>query len=212
MKQSWTQDHYAALGVPQNASDREIRAAFRRMAKRSHPDKNRGNPNARFGEFEEIVRAYRTLSDEARRREYDRQSAAASAARRGPVTPRSLCCDLFALLLAERGEEALQTLKRLARCVNAPIYALNMDQYLHYEDARDCEFLAGEALEAGGFRTEAIAFYERSLLREKARPHFRIFTREIQSRLRRLKREEAAASDGADGERKAGMEPRQTTN
>lgn len=71
------QTYYDILGVLSNASDEQIKAAFRRLAKLYHPDKN---PNGK-DQFEEILNAYEVLSDSARRRQYDLrlQSGASSS-------------------------------------------------------------------------------------------------------------------------------------
>lgn len=59
---------YEILGVPQDASDAEIKAAYRRRAKETHPDQNAGAAD----DFNEVGRAYRALSDHTRRAQYDR--------------------------------------------------------------------------------------------------------------------------------------------
>ncbi|MBZ0305425.1 MAG: DnaJ domain-containing protein, partial [Anaerolineae bacterium] len=41
-----TKDYYATLGVKKDASEKEIKSAFRKLAKRYHPDANREDPNA----------------------------------------------------------------------------------------------------------------------------------------------------------------------
>ncbi|HET7771807.1 MAG TPA: J domain-containing protein, partial [Chloroflexota bacterium] len=58
-------DYYALLGLTPAASDREVRAAFRLLAKRLHPDVSR-LPSA-ADRFRRIMAAYETLSDPARR-------------------------------------------------------------------------------------------------------------------------------------------------
>lgn len=59
---------YEILGVAPDASDAEIKAAYRRRAKETHPDQNDGSADA----FNDVGRAYRALSDHTRRAQYDR--------------------------------------------------------------------------------------------------------------------------------------------
>ena len=59
-------DYYKILGVDRNASDSDIKAAYRRLASQHHPDK--GGDTTKF---QEIQTAYDTLSDAARRQQYD---------------------------------------------------------------------------------------------------------------------------------------------
>eukprot|EP00933_Yihiella_yeosuensis_P034535 TRINITY_DN28002_c0_g1_i1.p1 TRINITY_DN28002_c0_g1~~TRINITY_DN28002_c0_g1_i1.p1 ORF type:complete len:373 (-),score=107.82 TRINITY_DN28002_c0_g1_i1:251-1369(-) len=61
---------YSTLGVSCDASDDEIRKAYRRLALRWHPDKNPDNPEA-TAEFQKISGAYEVLSDQERREMYD---------------------------------------------------------------------------------------------------------------------------------------------
>lgn len=64
-------DPYATLGVPRTASDKEIKSAYRKLAKELHPDKNKDNPAAtdRFGK---VTQAYDLLSDKDKRARFDR--------------------------------------------------------------------------------------------------------------------------------------------
>jgi DnaJ-class molecular chaperone len=63
-------DYYAILGVKRGATDKEIRQAYRRLARKYHPDVNAGDKAA--GEkFKEINAAYEVLSDAEKRRKYD---------------------------------------------------------------------------------------------------------------------------------------------
>lgn len=57
---------YDVLGVSKNASDKEIKSAFRKLAQKYHPD--RGGDEAKF---KEISEAYETLSNPDKRKEYD---------------------------------------------------------------------------------------------------------------------------------------------
>ncbi|KAL4808557.1 DnaJ domain-containing protein [Aspergillus unguis] len=67
-------DYYKVLGVSPDASQREIRTAYKRESLKSHPDRvPEGSPEKpeRTRRFQEINDAYYTLSDDSRRREYD---------------------------------------------------------------------------------------------------------------------------------------------
>ena len=69
-------DYYEALGVPKNASEADIKKAFRTLARKFHPDANKDDPNA-AEKFKEINEAYQVLSDADRRAKYDQFGHAA---------------------------------------------------------------------------------------------------------------------------------------
>jgi DnaJ-class molecular chaperone len=64
------QDYYIELGVPRNAADKEVKAAYRRLARRYHPDVNTSDPDAET-RFKRVNEAYQVLSDPKTRRDYD---------------------------------------------------------------------------------------------------------------------------------------------
>ena len=71
---SSSRDLYAALGVRRDASDEDIKRAYRKLAARLHPDKQRGVEDARRAaqaEFASVSEAYEILSDGERRKTYD---------------------------------------------------------------------------------------------------------------------------------------------
>lgn len=63
-------DYYATLGVEKTASQDEIKKAYRKLAKKHHPDVNKGN-SASEAKFKDIGEAYEVLGDEAKRKKYD---------------------------------------------------------------------------------------------------------------------------------------------
>src|SRR5919106_3439906 len=64
-------DPYGVLGVPKNASEAAIKTAFRRLAKKLHPDANKQDKDAAT-KFAELNAAYEILGDEDKRKAFDR--------------------------------------------------------------------------------------------------------------------------------------------
>ena len=69
-------DYYEVLGVPKNASEQDIKKAYRSMAKKYHPDRNKDNPEAE-AKFKEVQEANEVLSDPQKRAAYDQYGHAA---------------------------------------------------------------------------------------------------------------------------------------
>ena len=65
-----SKNYYEILGIEKDASEEEIKFAYRRLAKKYHPDVNKTDPNAK-NKFIEINEAYNVLIDPVKRRIYD---------------------------------------------------------------------------------------------------------------------------------------------
>lgn len=69
-------DYYDVLGIARNSTKQEMKNAYRKLAKKYHPDMNRNNPAAEQT-FKEITEAYNVLSDDEKRKLYDQFGHAA---------------------------------------------------------------------------------------------------------------------------------------
>src|SRR5438094_177221 len=67
-------DYYSTLGVAKTATEKEIKSAFRKLARKYHPDVNPGDKAAE-ARFKELNEAHEVLSDPEKRRQYDRFGA-----------------------------------------------------------------------------------------------------------------------------------------
>lgn len=64
-------DYYAVLGVPKGAAEKDIKSAYRKLARKWHPDQNPDNAKAAEEKFKEISEAYEVLGDPEKRKKYD---------------------------------------------------------------------------------------------------------------------------------------------
>src|SRR6188768_1079343 len=64
-------DPYATLGVQRGATEKDIKSAYRKLAKELHPDRNKDNPKA-AERFSDVTKAYDLLNDKDKRAKFDR--------------------------------------------------------------------------------------------------------------------------------------------
>jgi len=78
------QDYYELLGVPRKAGAKDIRASFRKLARKYHPDLNPGDKSAEE-KFKQLQEAYDVLSDSKKRQMYDQYGFTATTFRRAEL-------------------------------------------------------------------------------------------------------------------------------
>lgn len=78
-------DYYSTLGITKSASEAEIKSAYRKLALKYHPDRNKGD-KASEDKFKEVTKAYEVLSDPSKKQQYDQfgHSAFEQGAGQGP--------------------------------------------------------------------------------------------------------------------------------
>ena len=110
-------DYYEVLGVSRDASDQELKSAYRKQALKYHPDRNPGD-HAAEEKFKEASEAYQVLSDADKRAAYDRYGhAGLSGAGRsdgGPFAGGVDLGDIFGDLFGEMFNDGRRRAARLA--------------------------------------------------------------------------------------------------
>src|SRR5437764_15016846 len=67
-------DYYSTLGIAKTATEKEIKQAYRKLARKHHPDVNPGDKSAE-ARFKDLTEAYEVLGDPAKRKKYDELGA-----------------------------------------------------------------------------------------------------------------------------------------
>jgi len=148
-------DYYEVLGVARNATEAEIKKAYRQLAMQYHPDRNPGNKEAEE-RFKEANDAYAVLSDPDRRAHFDRFGTAGPGAGPGGGDPGfgSLFEDIFENFFSGaprgrrsrsvQGEDLQYELK-----ITLEEAAAGLDTKIQIPRLERCEACAGEGVEAG---------------------------------------------------------------
>jgi molecular chaperone DnaJ len=77
-------DYYQVLGIPREASEEEVKKAYRQLARKHHPDMNKDDPKAAEEKFKELSEAYEVLADTEKRQKYDQMGFAGVESEFGP--------------------------------------------------------------------------------------------------------------------------------
>ena len=207
-------NYYQILEIGRNATESEIKRAFRKLAKRYHPDKlhiNFGPEEAAHAEhkFREVCNAYGVLQDQKRKSDYDRilqnidrqkKSYRSYFDRRSRLDQDYADLELlFQALLHRNYETGISIYEQLCRKCEKKGTKWCIDDFFNYEDSRDCEFLIAEAYQNLGFSNGdvstlerhrkielAMQIYESLLSAEGQRPCFKHFIKEVKERLKRI--------------------------
>ena len=100
-------DYYEVLGVEKNASDAEIKKAYRKLAMKYHPDQNPGDKSAEE-KFKEINEAYEVLSDADKKARYDQYGFAGVDPNFNPNAAASAASEIWAIFSATFSAAALR--------------------------------------------------------------------------------------------------------
>jgi curved DNA-binding protein CbpA len=191
------ENYYDVLGVPPEASSREVKSAFRRQAKKRHPDLRReesaqgASARAADAAMRLLLEAYRVLCDPEKRRSYDRSLRRRAAEEGGfdyhrflmarPDDPESQAKLVVFDLLHSLEDEALEVYERAKSLGD-----FRLERYLERGEAMDAEFCIAEEYEKRGRWLKAYAMYKRVIEMELEKPWFRYFFDVVVLRFRSL--------------------------
>ncbi len=182
------ENYYDVLGVPPDSDQSDIKSAFRRKAKKFHPDLNQGyeaGPQGPVASVREsamrlILEAYRILSDAEKRRAYDRVLRRQKAEQKGfdyrsflksrIHDPESQAKLIVYDLLHNLEEEALEVYER-----SKSFGDFRLERWMERGDAMDAEYCLAEEYEDRGRLLKAYAIYKRLIAMEKEKPWFRYY-------------------------------------
>lgn len=191
-------DHYAVLKVKEDATEKELRTAFRRMAKKYHPDVNSAQCEWAHRQMKKVLDAYSVLTDDTKRQAYDRHRRHQRNGQRDHYRERLARKDDP----ASRAELVLYDLlnnNEAAAVINyeavfARDIGFDVADHLPPRDWMDCKFLLGEQYERRKAHLKALHLYEDIYYSSQAKGHYKHFLSEVGERIRKLCCRELAKS------------------
>lgn len=183
--------YYEILRISHDAPRDAVKAAFRAMAKKYHPDFHPDRSAWAHDRIQEVIRAYEVLFDDEKRAVYDRTlsrlkmrtgSAYRESLKKKGGDPAAVCQLIFLDLLEGRGAEGLARYERIRMSVRA----FSLKNHMPARDFLDCGFLVAEEFERQHRPRAAFAHYREIYREDKARNYFKHFRAEILLRMRNL--------------------------
>lgn len=191
------ENYYEVLGIPPETSTREVKSAFRRQAKKQHPDLRRdagsrpAGARAADAAMRLLLEAYRVLSDPEKRRAYDRSLRRRAAEEGGfdyraflkarPADPESQAKLVVFDLLHDLDDEAIEVYER-----SKSFDDFRLERFLERGEAMDAEFCLAEEYERRERWIKAYSLYKRLVAMELEKPAFRYFFDVVVLRFRSL--------------------------
>jgi len=173
-------DYYKLLGVKPGASAAEIKKAFRKKAKKLHPDIAGASHS---GAMRKLIAAYEALSDLNRRFDYDR--AYSSYAKKTGFDYRTWLNEqekpeykaklIFYELLHLQEDKAIEIWRKYGGL------DFQLEKHMEREDWMDCQYILAEELDRRHFSFEAFKLLAVILAEEHRRPYFNHFTVDIKN-------------------------------
>lgn len=182
-------NYYEILGVNPDSSPQDIKSAFRRQAKRLHPDMHYSTENTKVRESSATIResamrlileAYKILSDAEKRRTYDRELRRRERENKGfdyheflkqrTDDPESQAKLVVYDLLHDLNEEALLVYER-----SKAFPDFRLERWLERGEAMDAEYCIAEEYEKRGKYIKAYQIYKKIITMELEKPWFRYY-------------------------------------
>jgi curved DNA-binding protein CbpA len=183
-------DHYRTLGLSPEATTEDVKRAFRDLAKRYHPDRNRSRQEWAGYHMKRVIDANRVLSNPERRSLYDSRYRAEKKTERLSRSSREPREDdlraqaerILHDLLDSRPRQAIERYEKLVGNDGG----FRLDHHLDLRDWVDCKFLIAEQYHRRGEYAKALALYETLRRSSNAQQRFAEFMGEVRDRLVRL--------------------------